>query len=101
MRGTVATLRLTRGMGGALFPQSSVDGDSSHRAAWMGRELAHGWVEEHAKGGVGLLGKSWCAGFGCLELAVGAKSRSLARLESFAGSRGLAGLSDPAKREPA
>ena len=36
----------------------------------------------------------------CLELVVGAELRSPAGLESLAGSRGLAGLSDPAKREP-
>ena len=58
---------------------------SSHHTAWMGWELTHGWVEEHAKGGAGLVGKSWCAGFGRLELAVGV------------GLRGLAGLRNPTK----
>ena len=59
VRGTFATLRLTRGMGGALLPQSSVNEDSSHRTAWMGWELTHGSVVEHAMGGAGLLGKPW------------------------------------------
>ena len=62
--------------------------------AGMGLELTRGRVEEHAKGGAGLLGKSWCAGFGRLELVVWAE------LRSPAGTRDLAGLSDPAKREP-
>ena len=94
-------LRLTRGMGGALLPWSSVGGDLSRRTAWMGRELTLGWVEEHAKGGADLLEKSWCAGFSCLELVVGAELRSLAGSESSAGSRSLAGLSNPADRGPA
>ena len=63
--------------------------------AWMGRELTRGWVEEHAKGEVALLGKSWCAWFDCLELVVGAESRSLAGLESSAG------LTDTAESWPA
>ena len=59
VRGTIATLWLTRGMGRSLLPRSSVDEDSSHRTAWMEWELTHGWVEEHAKGVAGLSGKSW------------------------------------------
>ena len=61
----------------------------------MGRELTRGWVEEHAKGGAGLLDMSWYAGFGCLVLVVEAKSRELA------GSKSSARLSDPAKCWPA
>ena len=48
-----------------------------------------------------MLEKSWCAGFGCLELVVGIELRSPARLESLSGSRGLAGLGDLAKHVPA
>ena len=61
VRGTVATLWLTRGMGRALLPRSLVDEDSSHCTAWMGRELTRGWVAVDATGGAGLLGTPWFA----------------------------------------
>ena len=44
VRGTVAMLRLTKGMGGALLPRSLLIEASSHHTAWMGRELTRGWI---------------------------------------------------------